>query len=217
MADDSTYYADVIRWLVAHPKAVSGEEAGALYLVKGTEHPNDEEAARLKQTSCDVKTSVVCMRAYAEGYRLSRDFYVGDRAMRESGFDPSFRFGPFSGSTHHYAPVCLNSLLYRYERDLQHIALVLGKGTEAARWGKRAQLRNAAIHRYLWKPQQGVFADYDFLKHKSSDYAYIIVAVSTVGGRGVARRGEEGGGKAEPVRAAGRIVDEQHELGHAVG
>ncbi len=173
MADDSTYYADVIRWLVAHPKAVSGEEAGALYLVKGTEHPNDEEAARLRQTSCDVKTSVVCMRAYAEGYRLSRDFYVGDRAMRESGFDPSFRFGPFSGSTHHYAPVCLNSLLYRYERDLQHIALVLGKGTEAARWGKRAQLRNGAIHRYLWKPQQGVFGDYDFLKHKSSDYAYI--------------------------------------------
>jgi alpha,alpha-trehalase len=173
MADDSTYYSDVIRWLVAHPKAVSGEEAGALYLVKGTEHPNDEEAVRLKQTSCDVKTSVVCMRAYADGYRLSRDFYVGDRAMRESGFDPSFRFGPFSGSTHHFAPVCLNSLLYRYERDLQHIALVLGKGTEAARWGKKAQMRNAAIHRYLWKPQQGVFGDYDFLRHKSSDYAYI--------------------------------------------
>jgi alpha,alpha-trehalase len=173
MADDSTYYSDVIRWLVAHPKAVSGEEAGALYLVKGTEHPNDEEAVRLKQTSCDVKTSVVCLRAYADGYRLSRDFYVGDRAMRESGFDPSFRFGPFSGSTHHFAPVCLNSLLYRYERDLQHIALVLGKGTEAARWGKKAQMRNAAIHRYLWKPQQGVFGDYDFLRHKSSDYAYI--------------------------------------------
>jgi alpha,alpha-trehalase len=113
------------------------------------------------------------MRAYADGYRLSKDFYLGDRAMRESGFDPSFRFGPFDGATQHYAPVCLNSLLYRYERDLEHIALLLGKGTEAARWGKRAQARNTAIHRYLWKPQQGVFADYDFVKHKSSDYAYI--------------------------------------------
>ncbi|HEY2468594.1 MAG TPA: trehalase family glycosidase [Terracidiphilus sp.] len=173
MADDSTYYSDVIRWLEAHPKAVSAEEAGAPYLVKGPEHPDDAETGGLKQTSCDVKTSVVCLRAYADGYRLSRDFYLGDRAMRESGFDPSFRFGPFDGSTHHYAPVCLNSLLYRYERDLEHIALVLGKGTEAARWGKRAQMRNAAIHRYLWKPQQGVFADYDFVKHKSSDYAYI--------------------------------------------
>ena len=173
MADDSTYYSDVIRWLEAHPKAVSAGEAGAPYLMKGPEHPGDAEEARLKQTSCDVKASVVCMRAYADGYRLTKDFYEGDRAMRESGFDPSFRFGPFDGSTHHYAPVCLNSLLYRYERDLEHIALVLGKGNEAARWGKRAQMRNAAMHRYLWKPQQGVFADYDFVKRKSSDYAYV--------------------------------------------
>jgi alpha,alpha-trehalase len=173
MADDSTYYSDVIRWLVAHPKAVSGGEAGAQYLVKGSENPSDSEAARLKQTSCDVKISVVCLHAYADGYRLTKDFYVGDRAMRESGFDPSFRFGPFSGSTHHYAPVCLNSLLYRYERDLEHIALLLGKGNEAARWGKRAQMRDAAIHRYLWKPEQGVFADYIFDKRKSSDYGYI--------------------------------------------
>jgi alpha,alpha-trehalase len=141
--------------------------------MKAPEHPTDAEAARLQQTSCNVKLSVVCMRAWADGYRLTRDFYIGDRAMRESGFDPSFRFGPFDGSTDHYAPVCLNSLLYRYERDLQHIALLLGKGNEAARWAKRAQSRNAAIHRYLWRPQQGVFADYDFAKHSSSDYAYI--------------------------------------------
>ena len=173
MADDSTYYPDVIRWLEAHPKAVFGGEAGAAYLVKGSEHPTDAEEARLKQTSCDVKVSVVCMHAWADGYRLTKDFYLGDRAMRESGFDPSFRFGPFSGSTHHYAPVCLNSLLYRYERDLQHIALLLGKSTEASRWAKRAQMRNSAMHRYLWKPQEGDFADYDFVKHKSSDYAYI--------------------------------------------
>ncbi len=173
MADDSTYYSDVIRWLEAHPHAVSGGEAGAPYLVKGTENPNDAETARLKQTSCDVKISKVCMRAFADGYRLSKAFYIGDRAMRESGFDPGNRFGPFDGSTQNYAPVCLNSLLYRYERDLEHLALVLGKSTDATRWGKRAQLRNSAMHRYLWKPQQGVFADYDFVKHATSDYAYI--------------------------------------------
>src|SRR6202522_1938524 len=46
---------------------------------------------------------------------LSADFYKGDRSMRESGFDVSFRFGPFSAETHHYAPVCLNSLLYNTE------------------------------------------------------------------------------------------------------
>ena len=67
-------------WLEAHPKAVNAGEAGAPYLVKGPEHPTDAEGARLKQTSCDVKVSVVCMKAWADGYRLTKDFYIGDRA-----------------------------------------------------------------------------------------------------------------------------------------
>jgi alpha,alpha-trehalase len=168
MADDSTYYPDVIRWLIAHPG-----QGGDGFLVKGSEHPDPNEAVRLKQTSCDVKTSVVCMHAWADGYRLSKDFYVGDRAMRESGFDPSNRFEPFSGATHHYAPVCLNSLLYRYERDLEHIAHVLGKPTDAAKWDRKAKARYAAIHRYLWRGKDGVFADYDFGHARQSTYAYI--------------------------------------------
>ena len=40
--------------------------------------------------------------------------------------------------------------------------MLLGKATEAARWDRRAQARNAAIHRYLWRAKDGVFADYDF-------------------------------------------------------
>ena len=44
-------------------------------------------------------------------FKLSADYYKGDRSMRESGFDVSSRFGPFGSATHHYAPVCLNSLL----------------------------------------------------------------------------------------------------------
>jgi alpha,alpha-trehalase len=168
MADDSTYYPDVIRWLTAHPG-----EGGEGFLVKGSEHPDAAEAARLKQTSCDVRASVVCARAWAAGYRLSREFYLGDRAMRESGFDPSFRFGPFDGATHHYAPVCLNSLLYRYERDLEHLAHLLAKPQDALLWERRAKARAAAIQRYLWRPKEGVFADFDFVHARGSSYAYI--------------------------------------------
>jgi alpha,alpha-trehalase len=168
MADDSTYYPDVIRWMAAHLN-----EGGASYLVKGSGQPDAAEAEKLKQTSCDVHASVVCLHAWAAGYRLSRDFYLGDRAMRESGFDPSFRFGPFSGGTHHYAPVCLNSLLYRYERDLSHLAHVLGQPADALRWDRRAKARNAAMQRYLWRPREGVFADYDFVYARPSSYAYI--------------------------------------------
>jgi alpha,alpha-trehalase len=148
MADDSSYYTDVLRWLVAHP-----HQGGDAYLVKGSEHPDAAEAARLKLASCDVHASVVCARAWFAGYRLSRDFYLGDRAVRESGFDTSNRFGPFSGDTHHYAPVCLNSLLYRYERDLEHLALLLGNAKDAAHWDRRSQARAAAIQRYLWRPK----------------------------------------------------------------
>jgi len=168
MSDDSTYYSDVIRWLIAHP-----HEGGEGYLVKGSEHPTASEAITLKQTSCDIHSSVVCERAWAGGYRLSRDFYQGDRAMRESGFDPSDRFGPFSGATHHYAPVCLNSLLYRYERDLEHFAHLLANPADAARWERRAKARSVNMQRYLWRPKDGVFADFDFVHARSSSYAYI--------------------------------------------
>jgi alpha,alpha-trehalase len=168
MADDSTYYPDVIRWLLAHP---GKENAG--FLVKGSEHPDAAEGARLKSTSCDIGASKVCERAWAGGYRLSRDFYEGDRAMRESGFDPSFRFGPFDGATQAYAPVCLNSLLYRYEGDLAHFAHLLAKPQDAAHWERSANARNAAIHRYLWRQKDAVFADYDFMRARSSSYAYV--------------------------------------------
>ena len=169
MADDSTYYPDVIHWLLDHPKDAAGES----FLVKSAEHPDATESAHLKQTSCDMKVSHVCERGWYSGYRLSHEFYEGDRAMRESGFDPSNRFGPFSGDTHHYAPVCLNSLLYRYERDLEHLAHLLGKPADAAKWDRTAKARNAAMHRYLWRPKEGVFADYDFVHARSSTYAYI--------------------------------------------
>ncbi|HEU5351444.1 MAG TPA: trehalase family glycosidase, partial [Terracidiphilus sp.] len=168
MADDATYYIDVLHWLVDHPHA-----GGAAFLLKAPEHPDAAEAAHLRQSSCDVNASVVCMRAWYSGYRLTADFYKGDRAMRESGFDPSFRWGPFDGATHHYAPVDLNCLLYRYERDLQHFALILGKPADAKLWERRAQHRLYDIQRYLWQPKAGVFADYDFMHRKSSTYAYL--------------------------------------------
>ena len=107
------------------------------------------------------------------GFRLSRDFYEGDRAMRESGFDTSNRFGLFSGSTQHFAPVCLNSLLYRYERDMAHFAHLLGKPQDALHWDRRATARAAAMQRYLWRAKEGVFADYDFVHARLSDYAFI--------------------------------------------
>ena len=168
LGTDSDYYVSVIRWIVEHPHA-----GGEQFLVKGAQNPDAAEAARLKLTSCDVRASTLCRRAWYGGYRLSRDFYEGDRAMRESGFDPSFRFGVFSGATEDYAPVGLNCLLYRYERDMEHFALLLEKPVDAMRWDMRARMRYVAMQRYLWREKEGVFADYDFVHERPSDYAFI--------------------------------------------
>ncbi|MDE2450738.1 MAG: trehalase [Gammaproteobacteria bacterium] len=161
------YARQVIRFLLAHP----GENDG--YLIKASQHPTAAEAARLAKVSCDVHASQACADGWYEGYRLTAKFYGGDRAMRESGFDVSFRFGPFSGSTTEYAPVCLNSLLYRYALDLQRFAQRLGLATDATRWAQDAAARKRAINTYLWNPALGLYTDYDFVTGKPSYYAFI--------------------------------------------
>ncbi|HLH06810.1 MAG TPA: trehalase family glycosidase [Terriglobales bacterium] len=103
---------------------------------------------------------------------LTDDYYEGDRAMRESGFDVSSRFGPYSGHTHHYAPVCLNSLLYQTEENLESIATILGKNDDAKHWGERARHRSELMNKYLWNPQKGMYFDYDFMAGKQSNYIY---------------------------------------------
>ncbi len=166
-AHDSEYYLGVIKWLRAHPADDPG------YLVKAPQHPDAAEATRLQRESCDVLASKVCAGAWFDGYRLTADYYHGDRAMRESGFDTNAHFGPFGGSTHHYADVSLNSLLYRYERDLHDFALQLGKAGDAERWTQAAEARKAAMDKYLWRPESGMYRDYDFVAGKPSPYPYI--------------------------------------------
>ncbi|HEV7502053.1 MAG TPA: trehalase family glycosidase, partial [Vicinamibacteria bacterium] len=94
--------------------------------------------------------------------RLTDLFYKGDRSMRESGFDPSNRFGLFNVDVVHYAPVCLNTLLYRMETETAQIEETLGDKAAAATWGARAAARRAAMDRYLWDEQAGLYFDYDF-------------------------------------------------------
>jgi alpha,alpha-trehalase len=167
MADDSTYYPDVIRWLLAHP------HDHPEYLVKASAHPDHTEIAVLARTSCDITRSHVCADAVVDGHRLSKAFYAGDRAMRESGFDTTFRFGPFSGSTTDFAPVGLNSLLFRYEQDMADFAKLLGLPAASAHWNNLATTRRAAIDRYLWNPSAGIYVDYNYVKHRQSAYHYI--------------------------------------------
>jgi len=104
---------------------------------------------------------------------LSADYYKGDRAMRESGYDVSFRFGPHGVRTHHFAPVCLNSLLYKTEKDLERMSGMLGRKSDAEKWAKAAEERKERIQKYLWDGERGMYLDYDFDQEKRSDYEYV--------------------------------------------
>ncbi len=122
---------------------------------------------------CDVPLTMAraeCEKA--KQFKLSADYYKGDRSMRESGFDVSFRFGPFGAATHHYAPVCLNSLLYKTEKDLEQISLWLGRSDDAKKWNKRAEERKKLITHYLWNEEQGLFFDFNFQTKRMSKYQY---------------------------------------------
>ncbi len=103
---------------------------------------------------------------------LSPEYYKGDRSMRESGFDISFRFGPYGADTHHYAPVCLNSLLYKTEKDMETISTWLGDKPAASVWHGRADRRQKVMQTLLWNPRRGLFFDYDFEKKQQSTYEY---------------------------------------------
>ncbi len=104
---------------------------------------------------------------------LSALFYKGDRSMRESGFDPSNRFGPFNIDIIHYNPVCLNSLLYRMEMETAEIFEILNRTTEATPWRERAEKRKRQINSLLWDKEQGLYADYNFVTKRLRNYPYL--------------------------------------------
>ncbi len=105
--------------------------------------------------------------------RLTQAFYTGDRSMRESGFDPSSRYGPFSAAICEYNPVCLNSLLYQMEEQAATICSALGQNADAARWRGRARIRGQKVRELMWDETAGLFFDYAFASKKRRDYPFL--------------------------------------------
>ncbi|HEY6337497.1 MAG TPA: trehalase family glycosidase [Candidatus Sulfotelmatobacter sp.] len=165
LQDENDMYRQVAAYFLFHKgiPAYEGEEA-------------DVPASRASGSAYAV---LVCGSAQAlsscepaHRIRLKADYYKGDRSMRESGFDVSFRFGPYGAATHHYAAVCLNSLLFKTEQDLEAMSRLLGKSSEAAQWRQQAENRKQAMQKYLWDEKEGLFFDYNFDTEQRSTYRY---------------------------------------------
>ncbi|MGA8432693.1 MAG: trehalase family glycosidase [Candidatus Sulfotelmatobacter sp.] len=168
LQDESGFYRKVADYFFFHPAEAND------YVIEATSGTKRSSAgASYSLQICDIATAMSppgCEKR--REFKLSSDYYKGDRSMRESGFDVSFRFGPFGAATHHYAPVCLNSLLFKTEKDMEQISLWLGRPADAAKWKKRAEDRKKLINRYLWDQAQGMFFDYNFETQKRSSYLY---------------------------------------------
>ncbi|HET7841098.1 MAG TPA: trehalase family glycosidase [Terriglobia bacterium] len=168
-AESSSYYRGVARYFLMHPA-----EAGQFF-ARGDASPTEKPMGpSFSLFVCDSGSNTAATKGCDDAGRVSltREFYEGDRSVRESGFDISFRFGPFGAATHHFAAVDLNSLLYKVETDLEWMSEQLGKNDESLQWAERAEKRRAAVMKYLWNAERGLFFDYDFTTGAQSSYVY---------------------------------------------
>jgi alpha,alpha-trehalase len=104
--------------------------------------------------------------------RLTDLFFKGDRTMRESGFDPSNRFGALNVDVIHYAPVCLNTLLYVMEEDAARIMDTLGDAASARAWRMRAASRRDLVNKLMWDEQAGLYYDYNIRTRRLRRYDF---------------------------------------------
>jgi alpha,alpha-trehalase len=118
-------------------------------------------------------------RAYSSGaLKIPEldEFFVHDRAMRESGHDTSYRL---LGVCADLVTVDLNSLLFRIELDIAELITGefhdsfrtrTGGVTSGALWRSRAERRKTLMDRYLWNPRLGIYCDYDVREGRQRPY-----------------------------------------------
>lgn len=220
--DETGHYRDVAEYFLLHPEA--DDIYGRPYVVTKDDAPPDKKADKREQEPlfglpyelrlCDPARGMAkpdC--SPAETVSLSGDFYKGDRSMRESGFDITFRFGAYGAGTHHYAPVCLNSLLYKAEKDLEAMSTALGRPEESEHWKELAAQRQINIQKYLWDAGRGRFFDYDYERKQRSTYDYITTLYPLWAGLATKEQAVQVGSNVGIFERAGGMMMSPYETG----
>ena len=114
------------------------------------------------------------------------DYFLHDRAVRESGHDTSYRL---DGRCANLATIDLQSLLYKYETDISKVIklyfkdklvmpeeftrgtlLRAGHVENSAMWDRRAKRRKHLTDKYFWNESKGMYFDYDTVAMEQSTY-----------------------------------------------
>lgn len=131
-------------------------------------------------------------REFVEAYNHSKieepeldEYFLHDRAVRESGHDTSYRLEKVCANL---ATVDLNSLLYKYEVDIAMIIRTHFNDRleipeefrtastrdvtheSSAVWDRRARRRKMRMDSLLWDKEKGMFFDYDTAKQQRTSY-----------------------------------------------
>jgi alpha,alpha-trehalase len=123
------------------------------------------------------------LHAFEEAYKSGKikepeldEFFIHDRAMRESGHDTSYRLIEQCADL---VTVDLNSLLYKYEIDISELIKNEFEGRfkdsngneyNNSEWLSRAEKRKETINKLLWNQQDGMYYDYNFAENKQTEY-----------------------------------------------
>lgn len=145
---------------------------------------------------------------------LTNLFYKGDRSMRESGFDITDRFGPFSVDIIHYAPVCLNVLLYRMEQDLAQFYEILEQPELAQTWRNRASERHQRTDQFLWDEERGLYFDYNFQTGDRRPYEFATTFYPLWAGMASNAQAEQVVRSLERFEVAGGLLTSTHVSGN---
>ncbi|KAM5352283.1 hypothetical protein ACJ41O_005006 [Fusarium nematophilum] len=114
------------------------------------------------------------------------EYFLHDRAVRESGHDTSYRL---EGICANLATIDLNSLLFKYETDIARTIRSLfndklampeefcagtpyqpGEILTSAAWDRRAKRRKLMMDKLMWNEEEGMFFDYDTVKQERCTY-----------------------------------------------
>jgi alpha,alpha-trehalase len=128
------------------------------------------------------------VEAYNSGAIVEPDldeYFLHDRAVRESGHDTSYRLEKVCANL---ATIDLNSLLFKYEKDIANtIRLFFKDGLRvpaefcvgnmepghietSSAWDRRAKRRKTSMDKYLWNSEKGMYFDYNTVTKEQCTY-----------------------------------------------
>jgi alpha,alpha-trehalase len=162
------------------------------------------------------------------------EYFMHDRAVRESGHDTSYRL---EGVCANLATIDLNSLLFKYETDIARTIRSVfndkltmpeefcagtpyqpGEVLSSAAWDRRAKRRKLTVDKLMWDEKEGMFFDYDTVKRERCTYESCTTLWALWAGIATPKQAAEMVRKALPkFEAYGGLVSGTEESRGAVG